>query len=100
MASRPDHRLPRADVALEQAKHARLGDEVAADVGERRALRARQRVGQGGRDPLHEPPVAGVGPAGQAAHAAADEGEGELGGEKLVIGEAATVRVRFAAPRP
>ena len=37
---------------------------------------------------LDQTPVAGIHPARQAPHAAAHEGEGELGGQQLVIGEA------------
>ena len=45
-----DHRLARADVALQQPQHALVGGEIGADLGERCALRAGERKRQGRLD--------------------------------------------------
>ena len=70
---------------------------AAAAPGRRRcprppALRFRQRVGQRLQDARSQAPVAGAALACQPAHVRAHQREGELPGEKLVIGQARPCR--------
>jgi len=79
--------LAGADIALEEAQHALVADHVLADLADGPRLRPRQREGQGLREGLDQAPVTRIGASRLAAHARAHDGEGELGGEELVIGE-------------
>ena len=64
------------------------------DLVERPRLRAGEPEGEGGRDLRRDPAVAGVAAPRQPPHPAAHEGERELRGQKLVIGEAPPGRAR------
>ena len=88
------HRLARAHVALEQAQHLLVGDEVAPDVLDGLHLGGGEPEGQGALQALDQMPVARVHPTRQPPHPASHEGEGKLGGEQFVIGEA-PARSRF-----
>ncbi len=80
------HRLARAYVALDQARHALAAGEIAADLGQGARLGARQPVRQGG---LHPPRhLAGrYGRRGFRAAVGLALHHGELMGEQLVIGQ-------------
>ncbi len=88
-----DGGLAGADIALQEAEHALVGDEVAADILDRAALGAGEGERERLLDPSHQGAVAGVLASRQPAHAAAHEGEGELRGEKLIVGEPAPARI-------
>ena len=60
----------------------------AVDLGDGHGLRAGQAIRQGLQHLVAQGPVAHAGAAGQAAVVLAGEGEGELVGEELVIGDA------------
>ena len=80
------HGLARADVALQQARHAFAGGQVRADFGQRTHLGAGEGEGQGG---LHRAGGVAVGD-GAGGLLAADQlafGHGQLVGEQLVIGQ-------------
>ena len=64
------------------------------DLVERPHLCAGEPEGEGGRDLRRDPAVAGVAAPRQPPHPAAHEGERELRGQKLVIGEAPPGRAR------
>ena len=82
-----DDGLARADVALQQAQHALVGGEIAADVGDRPLLRAREREGQGAGDLADEAPVAGVDPPGSRRMRLRTSASASCDAEKLVVGE-------------
>ena len=84
--------LARSDVALQQAQHAFGRGHVAGDLGHGHDLRRRQSEGQGLGDPVHDLAVARGCAARNLAHVAAHQGEGELVGQKFVIGGAAMCR--------
>ena len=91
-----DQSLAGADVTLEQAEHGLVLTQIVADFAVRAALRAGEREGQLER--LRQPPVARERPAPPGPHRVADEGEGELIGEHLVIAKpiAGEARLRLA----
>ena len=87
------HGLARADIALQQAQHAPVGAEIGADLGRARGSCAPVSAkGRAGLDPAREPAVAGILAAGAAAAAGTGEGERQLRGQELVIGEPASAR--------
>ena len=96
--------LARADVALEQAEHRRRLRHVAADFLGDAALGAGEGVGQA--ELVGQPAVPLQRHRAAAARVSAEQEQGELVGEDLVVGETAAgggrvgVRVRFGqAPR-
>jgi hypothetical protein len=89
-----DHGLAAADVTLQQAEHAVRAGEVGVDLGERARLRSRQREGELGEDFPAELASRGKPPSGALLEPLANDGKGELIGEKLVIGNAPSCRRR------
>ena len=89
-----DDGFSRADVALQQPQHALWRGEIGADFGQRFRLRPREAEGQGGLDLRGDAPLAGVGAAGEIAHARAHHQQRELIGEQFVIGESRRRRGR------
>ena len=87
MASSADHRLARADIALQQAQHALGLGEVGVDFGQRLLLRAGQRIGKRGADLRLDRAVAGQRPAGKPPGARAHQRQRDLTGQQFVIGE-------------
>jgi hypothetical protein len=85
-----DDGLAGADVALEEAAHALAGREVGADVGERPGLGAGEGEGEGGGELVGER-AGRDGGGGLAAAGGFAEGQVQLVGEELVVGEAAAM---------
>ena len=88
--------LARADVALEKAHHAVAGSEVAGDLGDGGTLRGGQREREASDDRIAQPCFGGERTALRLAKMAAHQDQGQLVGEKLVVGEAGA-RQRFDA---
>ena len=82
-----DDGLARADVAMQQAKHAMRLRQIGDDVGDRALLRWRQRIGQGGNNARAQNTLGGAAAARPRAHVRAKERERELAGQQFVIGE-------------
>ena len=82
-----DHRLARADVALQQPQHPQRLAEVAGDGSGRLLLRGRQRVGQCVDDLSPQMPVAGVAHAGRPAKLGPHQRQRQLARQQFVIGE-------------
>ena len=83
-----DDRLAAADVALQQAQHARLPGHVGEDVAHGRLLRAGEGKGEGCQRLRAQAAIALERTAGEPALMRAHQCHRELVGEKLVIGEA------------
>ena len=75
-------------VALEETVHPVGGGHVGVDVAGRKLLRARGPVRERCEDLVAEPAGARGRPPGRAAVGGAGDGQGDLVGEKLIIGEA------------
>ena len=82
-----DHRLARADVALQQPQHARRTRHIGVDFRDRLFLRARERKGQGGETLPLQLALAFKYAAFESAHARPDQQQRQLIGEQLVIGK-------------
>ena len=78
MASSADHRLARADIALQQAQHALGLGQIGMDFGQRLFLRAGQRIGQRSTDLGFDRAVAGAAVARPAAWCAARTSASEI----------------------
>ena len=88
------HRLAAADIALQQPQHAVRAGEIRIDLGKRALLRACELEGKAGDD-LPPELAGGRKPApGAPAEPGADDGERQLIGEELVIGEPLAVTGR------
>ena len=82
------HGFAAADVALQEAQHAGTVGHVGYDFGQRRFLGPGQAERKGVEGALAQGSVAPDGAPGQAAHVETHQGQGELVGEQLVIGQA------------
>ena len=82
-----DQRLAGADIALQQTQHAPGGDQILVDFGDRLALGARGRVAEAGQGLGAQAAIADQWPADPFARPAADQPQGDLAGEQLVIGQ-------------
>ncbi len=82
-----DHRLARADVALQEPQHALGLGEIGDDVGDRARLRRRERIGQRLDQLFAQLPGAGRRAAGGTPHVRAHQSERQLTRQEFVIGE-------------
>ncbi len=76
-----------ADIALQQAQHAVRGSKIGVDFREGLQLRGGGGVAEALQRRGAQPAVAAQGPARQLAPPRAHDGEGQLPGQKLVIGQ-------------
>ena len=83
-----DECLPGTDIALQEAKHATRRGHIGCDFGERTGLRRCRLEGEVAEDRAGEPAIAVGRAPRRAAKMGAHQRQGELGSEKLVIGEA------------
>ena len=82
-----DDRLPRPHVALQQPQHTGGGGHVVAYLLQRPLLGSGQGIGEGLEGARPQRAVPGDAASRARADALADEGEGDLVGQKLVVGQ-------------
>ncbi len=82
-----DHRLARADIALQQPQHARWARHIRFDLADRLLLRSGEREGQGGERFGFQFASALQHAARLSAHVRAYQHKRQLIGEQFVIGE-------------
>jgi hypothetical protein len=87
-----DDRLAAADVALQEPQHPAVGGHVGEDLVDRACLGAGQFERQALQRLATQASVALDAAPGKAALVRPDQGEGELVGQQLVVGEPASCR--------
>ena len=94
-----DHRLARADVALEQAGHRRRARDLALDLGERATLCRGERKGQGLEEAAHRVRLGDRRRKARLCEPALAPHDGELHCEQFIEGEPALGTARHRVVR-